>query len=247
MSAVEPETHALIGAYVCDALDPAAQAAFERHLLECAACRQEVDELREVTGALAEAAAIEPPEGLRAAVDARIAVTRQLPAVVTPIAIPRRRQPSARVAWAGWAAAAVLAGVVAVLSVVDSGQRGRIDTISAQASSLSTLLSAPDVRSGAARVDTGGVATVVASRSRDEAAVTLSGLAGLPAGKVYQLWIIAPDGTRSGGLVPPTAGVSSPIVTHGLGDARTLALSIEPAGGSARPTTTPILMVAIPG
>ncbi|HEV3173659.1 MAG TPA: anti-sigma factor [Actinocrinis sp.] len=247
MSAAEPETHALIGAYACDALDPAARAAFEQHLLECPTCRLEVDELREVTAALAEAFAVEPPDGLRAAVDAEIAVTRQLPSVVTPITVPRGRRPLARAAWAGWAAAAVLAGVVAVLSVVDSGQQGRINTISAQASSLASLLSQPDVRSSVGRVDTGGLATVVASRDRDEAAIILSGLAAPPAGKVYQVWIIGPEGTRSGGLVPPGAGGSSPIFAPGLGDARTVALTVEPARGSAQPTTTPVLMLAIPG
>jgi hypothetical protein len=246
VSAAGPETHALIGAYVCDALAEPERTLFGQHLLECPACRRDVDELLEVTGALAEAVAIEPPARLRAAVAAEVARTRQLPPVVVAITDARSRRPTVRAAWAGWAVAAALAGVVAVLSVVDSGQQGRIGTISAQSSSLASLLSAPDVHSGVGRVDTGGLATVVASRGRDEAAVVLSGLAALPPGKVYQLWIIGPEGTRSGGLVPPGAAGSSPIFTHALGGAQTVALTVEPARGSAQPTTAPLLLLAIP-
>jgi anti-sigma factor RsiW len=246
VSVTEPETHALIGAYVCDALAASERIAFERHLLECPACRDDVDELREVAAALAEADAIEPPERLRAAVAAEIAGIRQAPPAAVSTTVPRRRRPTARTARAGWAVAAVLAGVVAVLSVVVSGQQGRNDSVSAQASALASLLAAPDVHSGVGRVDTGGLATVVASRSRDEAAIILSGLAGPPAGKAYQLWIIGPAGTRSGGLVPSGTGGSSPIFTHGLGDAQTVAMTVEPARGSTRPTSSPVLTLAIP-
>lgn len=247
----DPQAHALIGAYVCDALEPAERAAFERHLVECADCRREVDELREVAAELASAVAAPPPERLHAAVRAQIAAIRQLPpadADVAPIAVPRARRPARRVARAGWAVAAVLAGVVAVLSVVDASQRGTIDAVNVRASSLAALLSAPDVHSAAGQVATGGVATVVVSRGRDEAAVTLSGLAALPAGKAYQLWTIGPSGVRPDGLVPAGAGGSpGTLFTHGLGDARTVALTVEPAQGSAQPTTTPILTLAIPG
>ena len=248
MSVTDPQIHALIGAYVCDALDPAERAAFENHALACASCQQEVDELREVTAALGAATAIEPPDRLRAAVEARIAVTPQLRSVVTPISAARRRRPRGWVTVAGWAAAAALAGVVAVLSVVITGQGNRIDTTNAQVSSLTLLLSAPDVHSSVGYVGTGGAATVVDSRSRDEAAIIFTGLAGLPADKAYQLWTIGPGGTRSGGLVPAGAGgPSAPILLRGLGGARTVALTVEPARGSAQPTSTPILTLAIPG
>lgn len=78
-----PDVHTLTGAYVCDALAPAEREAFEQHLAQCAACRGEVAELREVAAVLGTAVAQQPPARLKALVDARIEVTRQLPPETT--------------------------------------------------------------------------------------------------------------------------------------------------------------------
>jgi hypothetical protein len=246
VSVMNPEVHTLTGAHVCDALDPVERAAFEEHLTACAACTQEIAELRETAAALAMAVALEPPARLRAALAARIATIRQLPPTVTSIGAARSLRRRGRAAVTGWAVAAALAGVVAGLTVQTVQQRERIDAVTAQASAMSLLLSAPDARSGAARVSTGGTALVIDSRSRDEAAIALSGLAALPAGKAYQLWMIGPDGIRSGGLVPRGGnGSAAPILEHGLGDARTIGLTVEPAHGSAQPTSAPILLLSL--
>jgi len=85
---MDPEVHALTGAYVCDALDDAERAAFELHLAQCEACAQEVAELSETTAVLAIAAAQAPPERLYAAVSAQIDVTRQLAPLVASAAPP---------------------------------------------------------------------------------------------------------------------------------------------------------------
>lgn len=103
----------------------------------------------------------------------------------TPIESVRSRTHQSRAAWAGWAAAAVLAGVVAGLSVQVVSQQDRINiaqhqfnTVTTQSAALFALLSAPDAHSAVGQVDTGGAVMVVDSRSRDEAAITLAGLAG---------------------------------------------------------------------
>ncbi|HEU5357032.1 MAG TPA: anti-sigma factor [Actinocrinis sp.] len=246
-----PDVHALTGAYVCDALDPTEREAFEEHLAQCTACGQEVAELREVAAVLARAAALEPPARLKAAVDARIAVSRQLPpevgagAQVTPIGeAPSRRRARGVAAWAGWAAAAALAGVAVGLGVHTASQQRQINSLSQQAGVMQQLLSAPDKRSASAEVRTGGTATVLDSRSRDEAVISFAGLAAPPPGKAYQLWMMGPSGARSGGLLAlPTTGNPNPVVAHGLGDAQTIGLTVEPARGSAQPTSTPILLL----
>jgi hypothetical protein len=108
--------------------------------------------------------------------------------------------------------AAALSGVVAGLTVHTVQQQDQSNTVNAQASAMSLLFSAPDARGGAARVRTGGTALVVESRSRDEAVIALSGLAALPRGKAYQLWMIGPGGIRPGGLVAswPKAVAAAP-------------------------------------
>lgn len=286
-----PDVHTLTGAYVCDALAPVEREAFEEHLAQCSACSQEVAELREVTAVLGKAVALEPPARLKSAVDARVAVTRQLPpevsgefhdsrsgstvesgasggplpepersnaeqsdvgrsdmeqsdARVTPIGDAPSRRRRRGLAWSGWAAAAVLAGVAIGLGVHSASQQRQLNALSQQAGVVQQLLSAPDARSGRAAVRTGGTAMVLDSRSRDEAVISFTGLSAPPAGKTYQLWMIGPTGARSGGLLTvPATGNPNPVVAHDLGDAQTIGLTVEPAHGSAQPTTAPVLLL----
>jgi anti-sigma-K factor RskA len=74
--------HTLVGAYVLDAVDDDERALVEEHLDACAACMQEVTELRTLTAELAADAAAPPPPSLRSTVMARVANTRQLPPTV---------------------------------------------------------------------------------------------------------------------------------------------------------------------
>jgi anti-sigma factor RsiW len=260
-NSIQAEVHTLTGAYVCDAIGPEERAAFEAHLSECEACETEVAELREVTAILGIAAAEQPSANLKQLVDARIRVTRQQPPVVsaqtpeTPqsatsaeggqVSDPKRRSASR---WAGWALAAALAGVVAGLSVHAASQQRQITSISAQASAMQQLLSAPDATTVHASASSGGQGVVVYSRSRGEAAVVLTGLPTLPSGRTYQLWLMDSAGAataRSIGLVGGSGTSNSPVLADALDSATTVGLTIEPAGGSAKPTTTPIMVVSI--
>jgi anti-sigma factor RsiW len=72
--------HDAAAAYALDALDPAEQEEFELHLADCARCRREVAELREVTAELVlPDGAPPPPPALRASVLAAIVGVEQLP------------------------------------------------------------------------------------------------------------------------------------------------------------------------
>jgi anti-sigma-K factor RskA len=262
---MQAEVHTLTGAYVCDALGSEERAAFEAHLAACSACATDVAELREVAAIMGIAAAEEPPASLKPAVDARIRVTRQQPPVVaappTPTTLPAkpsttiteqrqvpragRRLLSRR---AGWAVAAVLAGVVAGLSVHAVSQQRQITSIGAQASAIQQLLSAPDAATVHAKVSTGGQAVVVYSRGHAEAAVVLTGLPVLPAGRTYQLWLMDSGGAataRSIGLVATGGTDGSPVLADALGSATTVGLTVEPAGGTAKPTTIPIMLAPL--
>lgn len=74
------DNHDAAAAYALDALDRAEQEEFEVHLADCASCRREVTELREVTAELVlPDGAPPPPPALRAAVLAGIVGVEQLP------------------------------------------------------------------------------------------------------------------------------------------------------------------------
>jgi anti-sigma-K factor RskA len=74
--------HTLVGAYVMDAVPEPDRAAFERHLVGCPACREEVRGLREAAAQLASASAIEPRPGLREQTLQAAARLRQMPPLV---------------------------------------------------------------------------------------------------------------------------------------------------------------------
>lgn len=260
MTTTGPEIHALTGAYVCHALEPAELAAFEHHLARCPVCFAEVVELQETTALLASAAAETPPPRLKTAVDLRIAVTRQIPPIIAGIAGAdgangadgSARHASARphrrwFSFAGWGLATGLAAAVAVLGVQVDEQQNQIDRATGHNTAVSALLAAPDIHTETAAVRTGGSGTVAVSRTHDEAAITITGLSALPPGQAYQLWMMGPSGSRSGGLLPAdSAGTHGALLAHGLGDAQTIGLTVEPAGGSAQPTTAPVLLLPMP-
>jgi anti-sigma factor RsiW len=239
------DAHTLVGAYALDALDPKERALVEEHLDACPACAEEVAELRAVTAALAADVAARPPDALRSAVLAELAGTRQLP----PAARSRARRGAAgrgfgRPRWARplVAVAAALVAVCVGLGAVVAGQQGRLDTARARADSLRALASAA-VDVPAARPVAGGGHLAVVS-ARDQALVVASDLPALPAGRVYQLWLVKSGGGRpaSAGTLPGQAGKTTRIVGISHADSD-VGLTVEPAGGSPQPTT-PMLAAA---
>ena len=186
---------------------------------------------------------------------AAVGRTRQLPPVT-----PRRRSPG----WLSWpsesawlprlamATAAIAIAAVVALSIALSGAEQQLRSARAQGQAIAAVLGAPDARTVTGPVTTGGMATVLLSAGQRELVVATSGLAALPAGKAYELWLIGPSATqetavRPAGLLPPAlAGSTTPVLASGLVAGDTLAMTVEPAGGTGQPTTTPILMLSLP-
>ena len=145
---------------------------------------------------------------------------------------------------AGWAVAAGLALLAAGLGWRAVDQQQRIDALDAQTTQISQLLAAPDAAATRVAVTGGGSALVVDSRALNEAAVSFTGVASAPAGKTYQLWLMTADGAaRSVGLMQ--AAPDRPIVVLGLAGEANVGMTLEPAGGSARPTTAPVMVAAL--
>ena len=247
--------HALVGAYVLDAVEDGDRAEFERHLLTCEQCRDDVRGMREATRRLAAAAAITPRPELRPSTLQAATVIRQLPPAVAsdPTAAPRGgRWLAVRGGVRLWAAgvAAGLAIVLAVAAVVLGLHAGAMQQrLTAQEQhdrAMTAVLGAHDAVVLTAAVKTGGSATVVMSHRARVLIFTASGLARLPGVMSYELWLAGPAGVTPAGMLPPGhRGMSGPMVVGGLRRGEQLELTVEPASGSRQPTSAPIARLGL--
>ncbi len=225
----ESEVHTLVGAYALDAVDDLERARFDRHLAECEACAQEVMELREAAGRLADLTVEAPPARLKDAVLAEVSRTRQVG--------PARRTAAGRDS--RWRRRAVAAAIVAVIGVgagagtyaVEEQRVRRAE----QAEQVAAVLSAPDAVVRSTDVN-GGKMTVVLSSSLNAGVAVVSGLPSPGAGKAYQLWVVKGGHPDSAGVLPAGAGSGTVLIRNGVRDAGAMAISREPAGGSPQPT-----------
>jgi Anti-sigma-K factor rskA len=241
--------HGLSGVYALDALTGLELDQFEHHLHRCPPCENEVRGFRETATRLAQAVAATPPHALRERVLAAASVTRQLPpeAGETPrVAVRPARSP-----WLPRLAVAVAAAAVAAavaLGVVQSSTQQQLSQAQAENRSVAAVLAAPDARLAVRRTTDGGLATVVASQSRHALIISTAGLPALSGGRVYELWFVAGQTARRAGLLPaPAAGRTAPLLASGLQPGDAVALTVEPAGGTSHPTTTPIVSVPLSG
>ena len=238
--------HTLAGAYALHALDPAEAARFDRHLARCDSCAQEVRGLRETAARLGEAAAAPPPQALREQVITAARQTRQL----GPAAIGGRGAVPAFAGWRRWAPRLALVAVAASLAggavagVAAIGEQHRLDHAEAGSSEVAAVLTARDAHMMTVPVAGGGSATVVMSHSKRMLVFTTRDLPALRGARSYELWLIGPAGERSAGMLPPAhRGMTSPVVAAGLAADDSVGLTVEPSGGSPRPTSSPVMML----
>jgi anti-sigma-K factor RskA len=250
MSIQGHDLHLLTGAYAADAVTGAELAEFERHLERCASCAEEVRGLRETTAKLGMTTAIAPPPWMREQVLAATSRTRQLgPATgeVIPLHARRARVGGLRRGMtrpASLVAMSALAAAVVVLAVFQVNTRDQLHQAQAGATAVAAVLAAPDASFDSSRTSVGGTVTAVVSARAREAVITTDGMPSPGPGKTYQLWVIGANGPRSAGLMSGgTASATSPVLAADVHAGDSLAITVEPAGGSARPTTTPVVFL----
>jgi len=249
------EVHLLAGAYVLNAVSAPDQARFERHLAGCEQCRLEVRGFGETAARLGASQAVRPRPELRDEALRTAARTRQLPPG------PRLRAgwapPGAGPARAGWrrpgrgpwprlvaaGVAAVVLAVAAAAGVTAMRDEHRISVDQASGHELAAVLSAPDVVMLTAKVTGGGKATVLMSHHMRALVFAVAGLPPLPAARGYELWLIGPSGSRPQGMLP--AGQARPMMVAGLAGGDQVGVTVEPRGGSAQPTTRPVLLMPL--
>jgi anti-sigma-K factor RskA len=250
------ELHLLTGGYALDALPDEERAEFERHLARCSSCAEEVKGMRETAARLALATAVVPPPELRERVLAAVPRTRQLPpAGFRLLARPGKgtRARRARGRRLPLTRAGLTAGVLAVVAaiaflvVTQVSTSHQLDQSQAANRSIAAVLAAPDARIESAQATVGGTVTAVMSSSEHEAVVTTTGIPSLPEAQVYQLWVMTAAGTATpAGLLEVTSsGSAVPVLAADVQPGDRLGITVEPAGGTKQPTTTPIVTMPV--
>jgi anti-sigma-K factor RskA len=220
------ELHELTAAYALDALEPDEARAYEAHLDTCPRCREELAGLAGTASALAYAAAgPQPPAELRGRILETARAERQN---VVPL---RARRPLRLTPLVGIAAAA--ACLLVGLGIWNLSLHRDLDHKSAIAAVLgdprATHVALPNA-AGQLVVSKKGVALIANVKPA-------------PKGKTYEAWMIprggkpVPAGTFDRGGAVLLHGTPSPGVT--------MAVTIEKHGGSAQPTTQPVVSMTL--
>ncbi|MEJ7775362.1 MAG: anti-sigma factor, partial [Nocardioidaceae bacterium] len=111
---------------------------------------------------------------------------------------------------------------------------------------LASLLTAADVQTVSGRfISSDDSGAVVMSEERQMAVLVATGLPKLPEGKVYEAWTVKGDPAPAGIF---TSDDSDAVVelSDAAFDADSIAVTIEPAGGSPKPTGDAVFDVSLP-
>lgn len=205
-----------------------------------------VREVRETTARMSVLDATAPPSDLRARILAAVdedGTAVDGVEVVTDLdarRVTRRRR---------WTRVIAAAAAVVVIGVGGAVAVNRLSDNQPAPPSVAQVMSEPNSLTASAEV-AGGSVSITASRQLDAAVVSMASVPPPPAGQVYQMWLMPADGTpesaRSAGTMsadtmPPPSGE----VITGLGDAQTVAITVEPGTGSASPTGAPIVQLSL--
>ena len=216
-----------LAAYLLGALEPGETAELERHLAGCEECRTELEWLRPAVQLLPESVErVEPPPELRGRLMEQVRAEAQ--SATAP-------QPARRRGIGGWslrplAGLAMLALVVAAVAAYAISDGGSGD------GNVTTVV-------------TGHSPGVTAEMVRDGESGTLhlANLHQLPRDEVLQAWVQRGERVVSAKtlFVPNPDGTASATIDD-MDGVSTVMVTAEPRGGSAQPTSDPIVSVSMP-
>jgi anti-sigma-K factor RskA len=223
------------GAYVLGAMTADERKRFESHLATCAACREEVDDVRPAAEALPMASPpVLPPPALKDRIMAEVEREAALLASAgdaadrAPAPQPSERR---RRSWlSGWrlapvAAVLIVAAVLAVSSLTGGGTTTY--TAQVQASGATAHLKVED----------------------DQATLVGANLPAPPEGKVYEVWLMPKGSTTpqpTNVLFKPNAdGSVEAKIPGSMAGVQQVIVTDEPPNGTAKPTGNPLLSATL--
>jgi anti-sigma-K factor RskA len=236
-------------AYVLGALPEEERLEFEQYLLTNPDLQAEVEELGTVAGLLAfSPQQQEPPPELRR----RIMDTVEAEALHSVEAVQPR---AGRLSWlAGlWEAIgardlALGAAAMLVVGLFSWGMQlqGEVRDLQGRVQGLQGQVQ--DQSQGPQMIALGGAGTEQGARAQlvtlegNRAVLVAENMPPVPEGKTYQIWVIKGDTAQPSGLFEPEGDSIAVVVEKPVEGADAVAVTVEPEGGSPKPTTDPMLV-----
>ncbi len=242
----------LLPFYALDAVSDEEKELVESYLAEHPEVREQISDLQAATNALPYSVTpVEPQHRLKDALMARVSVDKRASEQSQASSPSERRWANLFPAFS-FAVATVAVVWVVILNIQLSQLRREVsslgDSLIAQSNSLEQInAKLPQTPTSAAmtislkgtKVQPQAQGQLIADPKSESAVLVITGLGQLEAGKTYQVWLIDASGPKSAGLLTVNAnGQGVIIVTSGseIGSFKSLGISVEPAGGSSKPT-----------
>ena len=235
--------------YVLGALPEEERAAFEAYLEARPERQAEVEDLVGVAGLLA----LSPPEH-----EPSDDLKRRIMGVVEPESSRPRAARRRASSWFGrylgfrklalGMAAVLLVGLLSwnVLLQGDVRElRGQVEEArSAQESQDVGPEEVQQIQLDGAWAEQGARAEVTAMKG-DRSILVVENMPSMPEDRTLQIWVIEDEVPKPSGLLEPAGDMGATAITRPMNEGDTLAVTIEPAGGSEEPTTEPVLATEI--
>lgn len=196
-----------------------------------------VRQARETLATVALVSVASPPPRILERVLAQILDEQNDDGAVAPLATLPDRLAAKRAATTRWKWALGAAAAIAVLAggtVIGVQLRETNGTSVAE-----SVIAAPDLQTARIVLADGGTATALYSKEADAAIVMMVDVPAPAADSVYQMWLIRDAGAAESAGIMAEVTPTTTAVVNDLDGATSLAFSVEPAGGSEQPTTTP--------
>jgi anti-sigma-K factor RskA len=223
-------------AYVLGALPEEERLSFEDYLAAHPERQAEVDELGAVAGLLAFS-----PQEQEPSPELRSRVMEVVEAEAEPRSV-RERSVSARIgdylsfrSLALGAAALLVVGLLAWNVLLQSqvqDLQGQVEEAQAQQSQTIKLQGAWAEQ---------GANAEVASIDKNQIILVAENMPSVPEDKTCQIWVISNDVPKPSGLFQPDGNMTATPITNSITKADVIAVTVERAGGSKKPTSAPVL------
>lgn len=228
-------------AYVLGALPEEERLEFERYLVTHPELQAEVEELAAVAGLLAfSPREQEPAPELRR----RIMDTVEAEAVQPPRASHRRSWLAGLWEVVGLRDLALGVATMLVVGLFSWSMllQGEVQDLQGRVQRLQNQPQGPQmIALGGAGTEQGARAELVTLEG-DRAVLVGENMPPVPEGKTYQIWVIKGDTPRPSGLFEPKGDSVVAVLEKPVEGADAVAVTVEPEGGSKKPTTEPMLV-----